>query len=53
MPHHCREDINILIVMRAMGCESDQEILALIGEEPPLAALLLQTIQVGSHYILK
>ncbi len=32
-------------VLRAMGVESDQEILALVGSEPGLAALLAPTLQ--------
>jgi len=32
-------------VLRAMGVESDQEILALVGSEPGLAVLLAPTLQ--------
>ena len=32
-------------VLRAMGVESDQEILALVGSEPALATLLAPTLQ--------
>ena len=41
-----REDINVVIVMKAMGAESDQEIIQLVGEEESLAMLLMPTIQV-------
>ncbi len=39
------EDINVVIVMKAMGAESDQEIVQLVGEEEELAMLLIPTIQ--------
>ena len=35
----------MVIVMRAMGMESDQEIMELIGSEPGVAALLASTVQ--------
>lgn len=35
----------MVAVLRAMGVESDQEILALVGCEPGLAALLAPTLQ--------
>lgn len=40
-----RDDINMVIVMRAMGMESDQEIMELIGSEPGVGALLASTVQ--------
>ena len=40
-----RDDINMVIVMRAMGVESDQEIMELIGSEPGVAALMASTVQ--------
>ncbi|BDA40723.1 DNA-directed RNA polymerase III subunit RPC2 [Coccomyxa sp. Obi] len=39
------EEINMAAVLRAMGVESDQEILALVGSEPGLAAMLAPTLQ--------
>ena len=35
----------MVIVMRAMGLESDQEIMELIGSEPGVAALMAATVQ--------
>ena len=35
----------MVIVMRAMGLESDQEIMELIGSEPGVAALMASTVQ--------
>ena len=35
----------MVIVMRAMGMESDQEIMELIGSEPGVAALMASTVQ--------
>ncbi|KAG1669071.1 hypothetical protein FOA52_003989 [Chlamydomonas sp. UWO 241] len=40
-----QDDINIVIAMKAMGAESDQEIIQLVGEEETFAALLTPTIQ--------
>lgn len=40
-----REDVNIVIVMRAMGVESDEEVLQLVGTEGPFASLLTPTLQ--------
>lgn len=39
------EDVNIMIVMRAMGVASDQEFLALVGSEPTFTPLLAPTMQ--------
>ena len=36
-----REDINVVVALRAMGVESDQEIMGLIGPQPGLAASLM------------
>ena len=44
-PPLSREDVNIFIVMKAMGAESDQEIVQLVGEDESLAMLLVPTIQ--------
>ena len=41
----CRDDVNIVVVLKAMGAESDQEIIQLVGEEETFAALLVPTIQ--------
>ena len=41
----CRDDINMVVVMRAMGVESDQEVMELIGSEPGVAALMASTVQ--------
>ena len=35
----------MVIVMRAMGVESDQEIMELIGSEPGVVALMASTVQ--------
>eukprot|EP00877_Chromochloris_zofingiensis_P003786 jgi/Chrzof1/13408/Cz07g31260.t1 len=39
------DDLNVVAVMKAMGAESDQEVVALVGQEEALAALLMPTIQ--------
>jgi DNA-directed RNA polymerase III subunit RPC2 len=41
----CRDDINIAIVFKAMGAESDQEIMQLVAHEEELMALMIPTIQ--------
>ncbi len=41
----CREDINIVVVMKAMGIESDQEIVQLVGQDPAYASLLAPTLE--------
>lgn len=47
-PHtHARsDDINIVVAMKAMGADSDQEVVALVGQEEALQALLLPSLQV-------
>lgn len=35
-----------MIVMKAMGMESDQEVVQMIGRDPRYSALLLQSIEV-------
>jgi DNA-directed RNA polymerase III subunit RPC2 len=40
-----RDDVNIVIAMKAMGAESDQEIIQMVGEEEELSMLLIPTIQ--------
>lgn len=37
--------MNIAVVLKAMGAESDQEVIQLVGEEAGYAALLMPTIQ--------
>ena len=39
------DDVNVAVVMKAMGAEADAEVLGLVGGEPALAALLLPTLQ--------
>eukprot|EP00887_Chlorella_sp_A99_P006810 scaffold2.g6810.t1 len=39
------EDVNVMVVMRAMGVDSDQEFLHLVGCEPAFASLLAPTMQ--------
>lgn len=46
-PSACSDDINIVAVLKAMGSESDQEVVQLIGPDEQLAALLMASIQVG------
>ena len=41
---HCREDLNILVVLRAMGCVSDAEAMLHIGCEPAFEPLLAATL---------
>ena len=38
--------MNIVAVMKAMGCESDQEIVQMVGSEDVFVNLLLPTLQV-------
>ena len=39
------DDIPIMIVLKAMGFESDQEVVQMIGAEPAYATLLSPTLQ--------
>ena len=39
------DDVNVAVVMKAMGAEADADVLGLVGGEPALAALLLPTLQ--------
>lgn len=39
------DDVNVAIVMKAMGAESDQEIIQMVGEEEGVASLLVPTLQ--------
>ena len=45
----CREDLNVVIAMKAMGVESEQEIVGLIGPEPAFTPLLAPTLQECKH----
>lgn len=40
------DDVNIVAALKAMGVESDQEIVAMIGQEEGIAALLMPSLQV-------
>lgn len=42
----CSDDVNIVAVLKAMGAESDQEVVQLVGPDEQLAALLMPSIQV-------
>jgi DNA-directed RNA polymerase III subunit RPC2 len=44
----CSDDLNIIAVLKAMGAESDQEVVDLIGPDEQLAALLMPSLQVTS-----
>lgn len=46
----CSDDVNIVAVLKAMGAESDQEVVQLVGPDEQLAALLMASIQVRSNY---
>lgn len=39
------DDVNAAVAMKAMGADSDQEVVALVGPEEALQALLLPTLQ--------
>ena len=39
------DDMPIVAIFKAMGCESDQEVVQLVGSEPEVAALLAASIQ--------
>ncbi len=44
------EDLPIVVVLRAMGIETDQEIVSLVGSEPEIQALMLLSIRdAASH----
>ena len=40
-----REDVNVVVALRAMGVESDQEVMGLVGAAPGLAALMAPSLQ--------
>ena len=41
----CREDLNVAVAFKAMGVESDQEMMQIIGPEPAFLPLLMPTLQ--------
>ncbi len=40
-----RDDINIVLVLKAMGAESDQEVMQLVAGDEQMEALMIPTIQ--------
>lgn len=46
LPCACRDDVNMVAVLKAMGAEADQEVMQLAGNDETLSALLVPTIQV-------
>ncbi len=40
-----RDDVNIVIVLKAMGVESDQEIVQLVGEQPEFFRFMAPALQ--------
>ena len=45
----CRDDVPVVIVMKAMGVESDQEVASLVGPEPGYAQLMLPSMEAASE----
>ena len=45
LPHSFREDLNVVVAFKAMGIESDQEIVQMVGSEPALVPLFMPTLQ--------
>lgn len=43
--HVYRTEVPIIVVLKAMGVESDQEAITLVGPEPGLAALLAPSLE--------
>lgn len=43
--HRYRDDVPIVVVLKAMGVESDQEAVALVGPEPGLAAMMIPSLE--------
>lgn len=41
-----------MVIMKAMGIESDQEVVQMIGRDPRYGALLLPSLQVLSNQLL-
>jgi hypothetical protein len=46
------DDINIVVAMKAMGADSDQEVVGLVGREEALQALLLPSLQARGGLLL-
>ena len=46
------EDVNIVAVLKAMGMESDQEVVQMVGRDPKYMDLLAPTLQVKGGYHL-
>ena len=44
-----RDDVPVVIVMKAMGVESDQEVASLVGPEPGFAELMLPSMEAASE----
>ena len=44
---HPSDDINIVVAMKAMGADSDQEVVSLVGQEEALQALMLPSLGWG------
>jgi hypothetical protein len=43
--HCCRDDINLVCALKAMGLEADQEVVQLVGGDTSVEALLIPTVQ--------
>ena len=41
----CRDNLNVAVAFKAMGIESDQEIIQMVGPEPAFVALFMPTLQ--------
>ena len=41
-----------MVVIKAMGMESDQEVVQMVGRDPRYSALLLPSIEVIKHKLL-
>ncbi|KAK1379577.1 hypothetical protein POM88_026321 [Heracleum sosnowskyi] len=44
--------VPIMVVMKAMGNESDQEVVKMLGRDPRYGALLLPSIEVNLYFVL-
>lgn len=49
--YFCFLQVPIMVVMKAMGLESDQEVVRMVGRDPRLSAMLLPSIEV--IYVVK
>ena len=47
-PGLCRDDVPVVIVMKAMGVESDQEAASLVGPESDFGALFLPSLEAAA-----